>query len=587
MALSKSLKIFAFLLGSSITLLLNSNSLHAQNSTWGQVHAILQQNCSGVNGCHNAPTNNMILIGTESVVYSNIVNIAPDNPEALARGYKLVDPGYPHLSFLLKKVNNGLDVDNDLDHIDLGNPMPDVPGKTLSPEEIDLINAWIINGAPQTGIVVDTNLINMYHSGLGLPQTAPPPAPDPSEGFQIHMGPIFLSPDDGSGNNEKEFFKKHKLPAISDTMEITRIESFIDVESHHYIIYRFNDAAASNAVTKKGLREVTGFGNAFTDETTMVAAWQNSSDINLPEGTGYFWDPNVVLDLNLHVRNYNPDSVLKGEIYTNVYLRPKQSNTIEMIADLVLYSLAPYINGVPCDLQQFCIPNDGVDKTFVGPVTSNDFPGLSSSDSMYVWLISSHTHKFGVGYNIFKRIPGGPNNEKGEELYNGFYNFDYTFNTGIYNFEDPAVRYFSPDTMPIHAGDGFVHEATFNNDSSENVGFGLTTNDEMMLMFLQYTKQRPPPPLGIDEKQRNNLVALYPNPATNSFTVSIKSTNATANSKRSFSLFDLVGKEVARENFPSGKSELVFSKGDLKSGVYLYVVRDNGVSVGNGKLILY
>ncbi|HIA11938.1 MAG TPA: T9SS type A sorting domain-containing protein [Flavobacteriales bacterium] len=585
MALSNSPKIFTFFLGAAIALLVNGNSLFAQNSTWEQVHGILQQSCAGAS-CHDGSTP-LTLLGTESDIYNNLININPTNPEAFTRGYKLVDPGYPHLSYLLKKVNNGLDSDNDLDTIALGDPMPSAL-LALSNEDIDLINAWIVNGAPQTGIVVDTALINDYHNGMGLPQKTPPPAPPASEGFQIHLGPIFLSPNNGIDDNEKEFFMKYKLPFISDTMEVTRIESFIDVESHHYIIYKFDDAQSANNVNKKGLREVTGFFDAFTDGTTMVAAWQNSTDINLPPNTAYFWEPNLILDLNLHVRNYNPDSVLKAEIYTNVYLQPKQTNTIEMISDLVLFNTIP-LQFVPCSLSQFCIPGDSQDYTFVGNVTSNNLEGLSSSDSMYIWMLSSHTHKYGVGFNIYERNPGGPNSEKGTQVYDGFYNFGYTFNQGFYDYEDPAVRYFDPNDFVLKAGDGLVHEATFNNTSTTDVGFGLTTEDEMMLTFFQYTKIRPASanPSSITERQPNNLVSLYPNPTTNTVTISIKSTHSNASSKRLFYLHDLVGKEVARENFAAGKSELVFSKGVLKSGVYLYEVRDNGVSVGNGKLILY
>lgn len=521
-------------------------------------------------------------------MYNNLIGVIPTNPEANSRGYKLVDKGYPHLSYLLKKVNNGLDADNGLDNQALGGVMPDAGAPALSNKEIDLIHVWILNGAPETGIVADTALINMYHNGMGLVQATPPPAPDPSEGFQIHLGPIFLGPNDGVYDNEKEFFIKYKLPMISDTMEITRIESFIDVESHHYIIYKFDDAQSAGNVTQEGLREVTNFFNAFTDGTTMVAAWQNTSDINLPQNTAYFWEPNLTLDLNLHLRNYDTDSVLKAVVYTNVYLQPKQAGTIEMISDLVLFNTIP-LQFISCPFSDFCIPADGADHNFVGNVTSDDLEGLSSNDSMYIWMLSSHTHKYGIGFNIYERNPGGPNDEKGTQVYDGFYNFSYTFNQGFYDYEDPAVRYFDPNEFVLNAGEGLVHEATFNNTGTVDVGFGITTEDEMMLTFFQYTKVRPSSgnPTGIKEIQTNNEVSLYPNPTTGTVTISINSANPSIDSKRSFSLYDLVGKEVAHEKFSSGKSELVFHKGQLKSGVYLYQVRDNGVSVGNGKLILY
>jgi len=459
-----------------------SSSSYSQG-TWNDIHTIFQTSCAGAS-CHssNAP-HPLKLIGSSATVYNNLVNVTPVNQDASTKGYKLVDPGHPHLSFLLKKVNNGLDPDNDMDNISQGGLMPSA-SPALTNQQIELINAWILHGAPETGNVVNQQIIADYYNGMGLPHAPPPPAPNPADGFQIHMGPIFVAP----GGDEKEFFKKHKISNIPDSMEITRIETFIDVESHHYIIYKFDSQADADAVAKDGLREVIGLGDAFVNGTSMVAAWQNTSDIVLPYNTAYFWEGNPTLDLNLHIRNYSLDSVLKTDVYSNVYLRPKQNATIEMFSDLTLFSVIPTF-GIPCALNQnpFCIPADGLDYTFTGDVTDQALIA-GPNDSMYVWLLSSHTHKFGVGYNIYTRNPGGG---IGQQVYDGFYNFDYTAYQGFYDFEDPAVKYFDPDTFVVAAQDGFIHEATFNNNGSTDVGFGLTTNDEMMLMFLQYTLQPP------------------------------------------------------------------------------------------------
>jgi hypothetical protein len=378
-------------------------------------------------------------------------------------------------------------------------------------------------------------------------------------------------------NSEREFFLKRKLPNITEDMEITRLETYIDIESHHYIIYKYDGAASANA-QPEGLREVVAFTDAFVNGTDLVAAWQNESDIVLPSGTAYFWEPGTTLDLNLHVRNYSPDSILKAEVYTNVYLKPKQASTIEMISDLVLYSTLPLFG--PCNSHPFCIPNDGMDHTFQGDVTSTQL-ATGGADSLYVWLLSSHTHKYGAGYNIYLRNPGGG---IGQQVYDGFYNFDYTFFQGYYDYEDPAVRYFDLDTFVVNADDGFVHEAVFNNTGSTDVGFGLTTNDEMMLIFLQYTTQRRDV-TGIGQLDAQSEVSVFPNPANGNSTISF--TRKYTDGEAHITLYDLLGKEILVKQFPAGSRHLLLNKSELSGGVYMYKAWSNARVLGSGKLILY
>lgn len=542
--------------------------------TWSDIHAIFQTSCDGTS-CHSSSAPNPLkLIGTSSAVYNNIMNVTPLNLDASAKGYKLIDPGHPHLSFLLKKINNGVDPDNDIDTLAQGDMMPK-DGPVLTDEQIELINAWILQGAPETGNVVDQQIITDYYSGLGLPQSPAPPAPDPSEGFQIHLGPFFLAPGD-----EKEFFKKHKLPNIADSMEITRIESFIDAESHHYIIYKFDNQSAADAVLKKGVREVTGLADAFVNGTSMVTAWQNSSDVVLPNNTAYFWEGSPTLDLNLHIRNYSPDSVLKTSVYSNVYLQPKQNTTVEMISDLTLFSTIP-INLIPCIVNTFCIPPDSTDYTFTGDVTYQDL-SAGPNDSMYIWMLSSHTHKFGVGYDIYTRNSGGGIKQ---QVYDGFYNFDYTAYQGYYDYEDPSVRYFDPDTFVIAAQDGFIHEATFNNDDSIEVGFGLTTKDEMMLMFLQYTLEPPGTVVqtAISNKKEFS-VNVMPNPSSSNSKILFVRDNIRKDEL--IVLYNLLGEKIIAQAFPLGEKKLYLEKNLLSPGVYIYKSMTGNILLHSGKLIV-
>jgi hypothetical protein len=128
-------------------------------STYKQVYNIFQAKCSG---CHNTATNSgqLNLSSSPATVYNNIVGHNPVNPAALSRGDKRIDPGYPHRSFLMRKVNIGLDADNNINQPQEGTVMPNSPNPPLSSYEKELIRQWILHGAPQTGIVVDTALIN-------------------------------------------------------------------------------------------------------------------------------------------------------------------------------------------------------------------------------------------------------------------------------------------------------------------------------------------------------------------------------------------------------------------------------------------
>jgi len=74
-------------------------------STVSSINNIFQASCTA--GCHSAssPSGNLILDtdGDLTALYNNLVGVTPTNPAAAAKGYKLIDPGYPANSFLLRK----------------------------------------------------------------------------------------------------------------------------------------------------------------------------------------------------------------------------------------------------------------------------------------------------------------------------------------------------------------------------------------------------------------------------------------------------------------------------------------------------
>ncbi len=425
-------------------------SVSAQ-SNFTTIYNIFQTKCIS---CHGGatPQGGLNLTGTETDVYNRIVEVAPNNATAVAKGDMRIDKGYPERSFLLRKVAHGLSSDLELTAGE-GNAMPN--GQTKLPDhEIELIRQWILYDAKQTGNDVNYQRLIDYYTTGGRPKIIQPTPPAAGQGFQVHFGPVFWAP-----NEEKEFFKKHD-PKIPQDLEVYRIEVVMNAESHHYILRRFTGNSQDNWID--GLVPFTF--NAFSSGKDFLNAWQSPDDLELPLGTGFFWDQNTVLDLNYHLKNYHSE-IMPGEVYMNVYTRPRSTATVEMKAELIP-NLAIFI------------PNNNQVITISDRVTR-------SGQTWNIWMLASHTHKYGIDYDIFQ---SNSNGSKGNQLYEGFYDFDYTFNQGFYDWSHPPIRRFSP-LVPVNMSNGLIHEAKWRNNGPNSVTWGFTTNEEMMLIYVQYTTQ--------------------------------------------------------------------------------------------------
>jgi hypothetical protein len=109
--------------------------------TFTQIHQILQASCAG-SSCHQYGGNpSFDVTVSESAVYAQLVNAAPTNPAALAKGDKLISPGYVERSFLLRKIAHGISGVTDylaLNQPSEGSPMP-YGSSALKDYEMDFI----------------------------------------------------------------------------------------------------------------------------------------------------------------------------------------------------------------------------------------------------------------------------------------------------------------------------------------------------------------------------------------------------------------------------------------------------------------
>ena len=400
-----------------------------------------------------------------------------------------------------------------------------------------------------------------------------PPAPAANEGFQIRLGPFFLD-----SQQEREYFKKQDVRFNSDK-EINRIEVFFNDEAHHFIIYKMGAGAANDYA--EGLRDIE---DGATDmlSNNIVAAWQDAMNIALPPTTAYFWDAGSVLDLNFHLRNYDPDSILASEGFINVYTQPSGTADQEMISQLIPIDIIAFLFGTGDVGSSLIIPNNGQEVVF-----SEGIALPFTDETWHLWLLSTHTHARGTDYDIYLRNANG---SRGQQIFEGFYNFNYTFNQGYYDWEHPPVRYFNP-LLPVNMNQfegGLIHEAKYVNTGPDTLYWGNTTEDEMMLFFVQYTlAPLSATSLDTDLAQRAGL-SVYPNPAAAETEISYTLDRA---AEVEAGVFDLHGRRdqglVAGPQSPGFyRHPFSPSQAGLPAGVYFVRLSIDGLAAGLKKIIL-
>jgi hypothetical protein len=544
--------------------LLTCSSVGFSQTTLQDVQVLLNTNCT-FSSCHDAtsPAAGLNLSGSATEIYDALVNQTPTNPAAAGKGYKRVEPGYPENSFLLHKLGrDSWDASYDLGPGE-GNSMPTTG--SLTSAEIELVRQWIIYGAPATTQVVDPVVLNDFYGGMGMATVPVPTPPAEGQGLQIRMGPFYLAPGE-----EREYFYKRAINSGAPK-EVTRTEVFFNEVSHHFILYRFESAATAGGY-RAGLREISEPGGAPDADVGIVAAWQDAYDIPLPAGTAYFWGTEEILDLNFHLYNASMDSIMQCDVYVNIYTRPRDASqpTVEMFSQIIPIDALEAFSGGEVG-ESLIIPGDGAVYEF----TDDLFFPIPTAPTWHLWYLSSHTHSRGVDYDIYNRATG-------EQIFEGFYNIDYTFDQGFYDWEHPPVRIFEP-LYPVSMGltGGLRHTAKYVNNTGSTIFWGDRTTDEMMLFFIQYTNEPIPDLTAIDNPASplSRSVELYPNPAQDQ---SVLRFEVPAAGQVSVEIFNALGQlvsSVEQQLLPAGAHQTQLDVSNLESGMYNVVLQFEGERV--------
>jgi hypothetical protein len=171
-----------------------------------------------------------------------------------------------------------------------------------------------------------------------------------------------------------------------------------------------------------------------------------NQDYVFPEGIALKLPAGATIDVNPHYFNKTNQPFL-GENYVNLYTIPasKVQKVVQMIDfNNTNLSLAPQT---------------------ITTVTKN----FTFGTDVKIVSLTSHNHKYGQKFVI--KIFGGDRN--GEVVYEST------------DWEHPTViNYANP--ISLKKGEGLTSIVTYNNTSSKKISFGLTSEDEMNIIFGYY-----------------------------------------------------------------------------------------------------
>lgn len=514
--------------------------LSAQLPSVQEVYTIFQAKCVSCHD-HASPEAGLDLEGSGAGAYQravnvaqNLTNVTPVNAYAAGKGLKRIYPGRPDRSFLFRKINAGMEPTIAALHAEEGVSMPSYPGTALTSIEKEIIRQWILYGAKTSGTQFDKTVVeNFYNLGgeKAFPD-GPPPAPAPGTGFQIKMGPFYLAP-----SGEVEYYQKYELQ-LPENVEVNRLALQMSGYSHHFIVYNFTDNGA--AVIPHGLRL-----DANHSDINLVAAVQEQTELQLPATTAFKWDKNIVLDLNSHYINYSAAFPYQCEAYLNVYTQPAGTAEQEMYAALLVNPFIP-------------VPNNG------NLTTHTQAQYQFGADSIYIWGLMGHTHKYGRSYKVWKRQPNG---QKGELIYDASCPLGTPgCSSQYFDYRHIPLRYWEP-LLPVKWGNGIIHEASWVNEGPTPVNFGPTSDDEMMVLIAFYTLE----PVTVDadepaDNQQLRPIRVAPNPARDVATFTLPESVQQVQSLR---FFNMTGQTVMERHNLTGPT-FDIDLGQLSPGIYFF-----------------
>ena len=399
------------------------------------------------------------LVMTEDVLYDEIINSIPTNNAAAEDGLVLISNeggiAATQLSYLWEKINIWNQEHYFGDHPNYGDLMP-LGGPYLNNGQLAFIEKWILEGAPENGIVANPNLLSdntMYETPAFIALQ------EPEQGLQFHLGPFEVE-----AGGDREFF--YYEPNIADEdIFIKRVEISMRPGSHHFIFYTFNDDTPSFIVPNgQEFRDLYDENGNVNTETIISMGYHKFvsgtqwpwMDYEFPPGIALRLPSDYGLDLNGHYFNYTDEPIV-GEIYANIHTVDEQS--LDHVCEILM------LNNTDFNLPANQITTIERTYSFNQIKSANDLP--NNIENIYLFQLFSHAHQLMARFDV--------------EFYDEQTGETQLIYTAL-DYEHPPILTLN-EHLEIQDGDYIKISATYNNTTNEPVSFGLLSTDEMMILF--------------------------------------------------------------------------------------------------------
>ena len=446
----------------SLTFLLQSCTVQENITTKNTFDVIqdkiLTPTCATA-GCHasnqDVNFNQHGLVLVKGLAFKNLVEVAALNYTAKEDGLKRVKAFDSQKSLLFHKLNYDVAHHNGRTY---GNTMP-LGGDLLTVGQIEFVRRWIEAGAPETGSVVDTKVLD--DNTPSAQAYTPLEKPAANAGFQMVLEKFDVAP-----NFERELFVRKPL-GNTETVYVNRVQIKMRPGSHHFILYDFRDKNTLPGMnTVRDIRNPDGTQNIGTllQMSNHVFGFGGAEavlDDVFPAGTAVEVPAGTTFDMNSHYFNKGVKPI-PGEVSINLYTTPKsQVKNVVKVLDLGVNSTTKL--RLPAK-QRTIITSDFM--------VGSQLPLAAGKTKIKIVTLFSHTHKLGESFQIL--IKGG--DRDGKVVYESK------------NWEHPLkLKLDTP--IELLRGEGLTSRITYNNFTDGVVTFGLTSSDEMGIIFGYYYEE--------------------------------------------------------------------------------------------------
>ena len=264
----------------------------------------------------------------------------------------------------------------------------------------------------------------------------------------------------------------------ADTIQVHQIHNTTSSATHHVIIYRDDDPAATVQSTPVDCQPFTGALNPSGMIGPVMITQKQDDLLTLPDGVAYQFAANQFVRIEMHYIN-TTDGPLTATETTTLYAADP-SNKIGTITDQadLLFIGSPDIGS---DTGATCAGSSRANGPCIaagGQYTLHEFftPGATEKFlGAKVFAITGHEHKTGTDVQV--KIGTSASDTAMTSVYD----------PQPFTWSEPATTFHNPTfSIPTGGGFDFTCLATYHNNTTKPVAFGESATDEMCFFWAYY-----------------------------------------------------------------------------------------------------